>query len=71
MLENLLNTLFLLKIGIIIVLVFYIIFSLLIVNQMRTMNRVVNLSSHNIVFYFGLLNIFLGISLFLVSLVIL
>lgn len=66
------NLLFLIKIGALILIVVYLLFAFVVLNQIRTMNKIVFIpSSSKILILVGTVHIVLAISLFLLALVIL
>ncbi|GEM_PF-6553049 len=63
---------FLLKIGFLLVIFIYIIFSLVVLNQISAMNNIIKeVRSSVIVYFLAILNLLAALSLFLISLVIL
>lgn len=71
-LAQILDPLFLTKIGFIVFIGFYAIFTFVVFNQVKTMNKIVNEDkSSNFIFILSLLNMLLAVSLFIASLVIL
>lgn len=70
--DQLLNPFFLLKIGFLLVIFIYIIFSLVVLNQVSAMNNIIKeVRSSAIIFFLAILNLFLAVSLFIIALVIL
>lgn len=71
MIELFLNPFFWLKMMALLILVAYCIFSLVVVNQIRTMDKIIHLPPTKIILSISGLNLLLGASLLLLSLVIL
>lgn len=66
------DTFFLFKIGVLVVILFYAIFSFVIFTQVQAMNRIITLSPFSrLVALFALLQLFASLSLFLAAVVIL
>lgn len=62
---------FLIKIVVVILLLFYAIFTLIVLNQIRTMGKIIHTSSSHIMSFVAIIQVLLALSLFVVSLAIL
>lgn len=62
---------FLVKIVVLILLLFYAIFTLIVLNQIRTMGKIIHTSSSHIMFFVAIAQVLLAVSLFVVALAIL
>lgn len=62
---------FLVKIVVLILLLFYVIFTLIVLNQIRTMGKIIHTSSSHTMFFATIAQVLLALSLFVVALAIL